>query len=216
MLIAIYTMILSFIVQHEAFFSSPLLFTTDIFFWQIERLYLIYMIWLLLGSFVVFVFYQGWVGYTQGSGAPYIVTPPDVVERIVDIADVGSNDVVYDLGSGDGRVVIAAAMKGAKAIGIETDLLRVIYSRLWIKLLRLDNKAKVIHGDIYKTKVTGATVVTCYLLPETHRKLEKKFKGELGKGTKIVAVAFELPGLKPEKVDPRGVIYGPLYLYCIS
>lgn len=171
------------------------------------------MPWFLIGVVIILGFYHWWREYTSKSGAPFVETPPAVVQRIVNMAQIDSKDVVFDLGSGDGRILIASAMKGAKAIGVEKDKLRVLYSKLWIKLLRFDNQIKIIQKDLFKTDLSKATVVCCYLLPETHKKLEKKFKKELKKGTKIVAVAFKLPSMKPEKVDPCGVVYGPLYLY---
>ncbi len=140
---------------------------------------------------------------------------PGVVERVMRIARVGKGDVFYDLGSGDGRLVIAAALKGAKAYGVETDNLRVLYSRLWIKILRLEKKAKIIHDNIFKTKISNATVVCIYLLPETNKKLKKVLKKKLKKGTKVVSVGFRIAGWKPKLIDPRGTIYGPIRLYVI-
>jgi predicted RNA methylase len=125
------------------------------------------------------------------------------------------SDVFYDLGSGDGRLVIAAAMRGAHAWGIEADRLRVFYSRIWISALRLSKKAKIINGNLFKTNISDATVVCAYLLPETHEKLKRKLKSELKKGTRVVAVAFEFKGWKIEKFDQRGTIYGPIMLYKI-
>ena len=137
----------------------------------------------------------------------------DVCERITKMADVGEGDVFYDLGSGDGRVVIAAAMKGAKAYGVEMDKLRVWYSRAWIKLLRLDKQAEIIHGDIFETDLSKATVVCTYLLQETNDKLQGKLERELKPGTRVISVAFEYKGWKPTKTDLRGTIYGPIMLY---
>lgn len=162
-----------------------------------------------------FIFYRWWRLHTQDAGAPYEGMDPGVVSRVMSIAHVGPKDVFYDLGSGDGRLVIAAAMLGAKAYGVEIDRLRALYSKLWLKVLRLDKRAKIIHGDVFKAKVSDATVVCTYLLPETHDKLKKKLKKELKKGTKIVAVGFEYKGWKSEKFHPKGGHYGPIYLYKI-
>jgi predicted RNA methylase len=167
----------------------------------------------LIIAVVGFLFYSQWTRYTSPYGAPYVPMEPDVVERIVKMAEVGKKDNFYDLGSGDGRVVIAAAMKGAKATGIETDWLRVLYSRFWIRLLRLEKRAKIIHGDIFKADLSNATVVSTYLLQETNDKLQKKLEKELKKGTRVVSAAFVYEGWKLLKTDLRGVVYGPLYLY---
>lgn len=162
-----------------------------------------------------FIFYVWWKLHTTDAGAPYEGMSPDVVARVMGMAEVGKKDVFYDLGSGDGRVVIAAALRGAKAFGVEIDRLRVLYSRLWLKILRLDKRAKIIHKDVFKSKISDATVVCTYLLPETHEKLKKKLKKELKKGTKVVAVGFRYKDWKHKKIDPRGGNYGPIYLYKI-
>jgi len=148
----------------------------------------------------------------HGKDAPFVPMDTDVVERVMQIADVKKGDVFYDLGSGDGRLVIAAALHGAIATGIEIEPFKVFYSRLWIKFLRLKN-AKIVKGDVFLQDLSDATVINLYLLPETHEKLKEKFKKELKKGTKIVAVGFRIEGWKHELVDPRGTIYGPIYLY---
>lgn len=169
---------------------------------------------LVIGALVFgFFFYLWWKLHTTDDGAPYEGMSPDVVSRAMKMSGTGRGDVFYDLGSGDGRVVIAAALRGANAYGVEIDRLRVLYSRLWLKLLGLDKKAKIIRGDIFKTKISKATVVCTYLLPETHSKLKKKLKKELKKGTKVVAVGFEYKGWEHQKIDTRGGNYGPILLY---
>lgn len=162
-----------------------------------------------------YLFYYEWASYTTKAGAPYVPLEPDVVERIINLGEVTEKDVFYDLGSGDGRVVIAAAMKGAKAIGVETDLFRVLYSRFWIRIFRLEKRATIIHGDIFNQNYENATIVCTYLLQETNDKLKEKLEKELKKGTRIVSAAFKYEGWELIKVEPRGPIYGPLYLYKI-
>ena len=171
----------------------------------------IFLVILTIGYFL----YKQWNRYTWNSGAPWEGMPPDVVARVVEFAGVGKKDVFYELGSGDGRVVIAAAMNGAKAYGVEIDLLRAVYSRFWVWLMRLNKKASIIHKNLFDVNLSKATVICCYLLPETHEKLKKKFKKELKKGTKVVAVGFEIEGWKPVAIEPRGPVYGPIFLYKI-
>jgi predicted RNA methylase len=159
-----------------------------------------------------------WLPYIQRTtkhGAPFIPMEPEVVERVMKLAEVKKGDVFYDLGSGDGRLVIAAALHGAKAYGVEIDLPRVIYSRIWIFLLRLHQQAKIIHKDMFKVSLKKADVVSLYLLEETNEKLKRKLEKELKKGTRVVATGFIVPGWKPEKSNSRGTIYGPIYLYKI-
>lgn len=161
------------------------------------------------------VFWGPRVMRTTKDGAPFVPMEPEVVERVMKLAKVGKGDVFYELGSGDGRLVIAAAMRGAEAYGVEIDRLRVWYSRVWIFLLRLKN-AKIIHGDIFKTDLSKATVVCLYLLQETNERLQEKLERELKNGTRVVSVAFTFPDWEPVKVEPRGAIFGPISLYSVD
>lgn len=157
-----------------------------------------------------------WKMYTSSYGAPYVPLPATVIDTIIFIAKVSEHDVFYDLGSGDGRLVIAAAMKGAKSVGVESDWLRVMYSRLWIKLLNLEDRARIIHSDIFKVSLSEPTIIHTYLLQETNDKLQHKLETETTKGTKIISSAFtfsESEKIKFIATDPRGPIHGPLYLY---
>lgn len=167
--------------------------------------------------FIIFIILAlSWLPYilsTGKHGAPYVGMEPEVVQRVMEIAEVGPNDVFYELGSGDGRLVTAAALRGAKAVGIEIDKLRVFYSRLWLKILRLTSHAQIWQQNIFDTNLSPATVICTYLLPETNAKLEEKLKRELKKGSRVVVVSFPFPNWQPEKVDPRGTIYGPIYFY---
>lgn len=169
--------------------------------------------------FIIFIglilYWEPYIMKTTKHGAPFVGMDPDVVPRVMTIAEVKKGDKFYELGSGDGRLVITAAMRGANAVGVEIDSIRVWYSRLWIKLLRLSSHAKILHQNIFDVDLSDADVVCLYLLPETNEKILSKLKKELRPGTRVVSVAFTFPGWKPEKVDPRGTIYGPIYLYII-
>ena len=149
----------------------------------------------------------------SGSDAPFVPTDADVVKRVMDLAEVGEKDVFVDLGSGDGRMVVAAAMRGARAVGVESNWFKVLYSRLVIKILGLTDLAKIISTNIFDHDLSGATVVNLYLLQETNDKIQTKLENELKKGTKVVSVAFEFKNWKPIRVEKKGVIYGPLRLY---
>lgn len=153
---------------------------------------------------------------TTEVGAPFVPLEPDVVERIMKMADVKKGDIFYDLGSGDGRNVIAAAQRGAKAYGIEFDPFRVWYSRFCIFLFGLSGRAKIIRSDFFKIDLSKADVVTAYLLQETNDKLFPKLEKELKDGARVVGAAFNFPKWKPVKIDQRGPIYGPLYLYHVK
>lgn len=161
------------------------------------------------------VFWVPYVSRTTKFGAPFVPLEPEVIEEVMKLAEIKKDDIFYDLGSGDGRVVIAAALRGAKEVyGIEIDTLRVFYSRLWLKLLRLKN-AKIIKADFRKVDLSRATVVNMFLLQSTNEELKSKLQKELKKGTRVISEAFTLPGWKLVKVSPNGPIYGPIYLYAV-
>jgi 16S rRNA A1518/A1519 N6-dimethyltransferase RsmA/KsgA/DIM1 with predicted DNA glycosylase/AP lyase activity len=170
----------------------------------------------IIGLLILLLLALLWFPYVQRTtkaGAPFVAMEPDVVERVMKLAEVKKGDVFYDLGSGDGRLVIAAALHGAQAYGVEIDWTKVIYSRIWIYILRLHKQAKIIHKNFFDINLKEADVVSLYLLQETNQKLKEKLKKELKPGTRIVSTAFTFEGWKPEKIDSRGTIYGPIYFY---
>ncbi|MBI2405934.1 SAM-dependent methyltransferase [Candidatus Microgenomates bacterium] len=145
-------------------------------------------------------------------GAPFVPMEREVVSRVMKLAEVGPGKTFYDLGSGDGRLVIAAALRGARAIGVEIDGIRVLYSRFWLKILGL-HSAKIVKGNLFEQDLQDADIVSLYLLEGTNEKLKPKLEKELKPGALVVATGFKIPGWKPIKVDPRGPVYGPIYLY---
>lgn len=160
---------------------------------------------------------QGLAGATLIRQVPYVPTPQDIVDKMLELAKVTSDDVVYDLGSGDGRIVITAAQKyGAHAVGVEInpDLYRESSSR--IKELGLDDRAHIICEDMFDVSVHRATVVTLYLLTSFNEKLRPKLESQLRPGARIVCHDFHVPGWDPEKVvdvvSKNGIPH-KLYLY---
>jgi predicted RNA methylase len=151
--------------------------------------------------------------HTSHLGAPFVPLEPDVVSRIMNLVKIKKGDIYYDLGSGDGRMVIAAALLGAKAYGVEIDPWRVWYSRFCIFIFGLSGRAKIIQQDIFNVNLSSANVVTTYLLQETNDKIFSKLAKELKPGTRVLSSAFNFPKWKPVKIHPNGPIYGPLYLY---
>jgi SAM-dependent methyltransferase len=129
----------------------------------------------------------------------FITTPHDIVEAMLDLAEVNKNDVVYDLGSGDGRVLMAAARsRGARAVGIELEPELVDGSRVAIEAAGLSDKIKVIRGDIFKVNIQDATVVTMYLKPMINVRLRSQLD-TLHPGTRIVSHQWSMKGAKPRK-----------------
>ncbi|MCL6435119.1 MAG: class I SAM-dependent methyltransferase [Leptolyngbyaceae cyanobacterium HOT.MB2.61] len=132
---------------------------------------------------------------------PYVPTPPAVVNEMLRIANVNSNNVLYDLGSGDGRIVITAAQKyGTHGIGIDIDPQRIQEANQNAQQAGVSDRVEFRQQDLFQTNLSDATVVTLYLLPEVNLKLRLKLLRELKPGTRIVSHAFDMGEWKPEKV----------------
>jgi protein-L-isoaspartate O-methyltransferase len=129
---------------------------------------------------------------------PFVTTPDDVVNAMLDLAEVTDRDTVYDLGSGDGRIVLAAAGRGARAVGIEIDPDLAEKSRARVRGQGLTERATVRRGDLFKQDLTPATVVTMYLKPLVNAQLRPQLD-QLRPGTRIVSHMFSMPGAKPAK-----------------
>jgi SAM-dependent methyltransferase len=129
---------------------------------------------------------------------PFVPTPEHVVAEMLDLAKVGPNDVVYDLGSGDGRIVIAAAKKhGARGVGIDIDPQRIREARANARAAGVAERVEFRQGDLFKTDISEATVVTLYLLTAVNRQLKPKLLRELKPGTRVVSHAFDMGDWQP-------------------
>jgi outer membrane protein assembly factor BamB len=139
------------------------------------------------------------VGRDRPPDAIYIPTPHDIVDQMLNLAGVKPEDVVYDLGSGDGRIVIAAAKKyGAQSVGYEIDPRLVRLSRESVAANHLENLVRIEHEDIFTLDLSGADVITVFLYPRLMERLLSQFQ-KLKPGTRIVSHQFELPGVPPQK-----------------
>ena len=133
---------------------------------------------------------------------PFIATPGDVVERMLQLAGTQPGDLVVDLGSGDGRIVIAAAQKfGARGLGIELDEKLLEKSRHDARLAKVADRVSFVHGDVLVSDISKASVVTVYLLPSLIDRLQPRFVEELQPGTRIVSHAFAMAGWKPDRAQ---------------
>jgi protein-L-isoaspartate O-methyltransferase len=132
---------------------------------------------------------------------PFVPSPQEVVDKMIDLAGVKKGDVVYDMGSGDGRIVITAARKGARAIGFEIDGDLVKESRENIRKAGVQNLAEIRHQDILTVDFTPATVVTMYLLPDVNLKLKPNLLRQLKPGSRVVSHSFDMGDWKPDKVE---------------
>jgi precorrin-6B methylase 2 len=134
--------------------------------------------------------------------APYVPTPQDVVDRMLAFANVTSNDVLYDLGSGDGRIVITAARKyGARGVGIDIDSERIVESRRNARAAGVGSLVEFRRGDMLEADVSNATVVTLYLVSSSNLKLRPLLTRQLAPGARIVSHAFGMGDWTPAKVD---------------
>jgi tRNA G37 N-methylase Trm5 len=130
----------------------------------------------------------------------FVPTPQPVVDKMLEIAEVKKGDVLYDLGCGDGRIVVTAAKKyGVRATGIDIDPERIRESLENVRANGVTQLATIRHGDIFETDLTQASVVTLYLLPELNVRLMPRLK-QLKPGTRIVSHDFDMRGAKPKKV----------------
>lgn len=133
--------------------------------------------------------------------APYYPTPYTIVEKMLKLGGLKPGEKMFDLGSGDGRLVIMAARKfGADSTGVEMDADLCKQSAAKIKGLGL-KKARIIHGDIMTQDYSSADLLTVYLLPNSNDKLRPKLEKELKKGARVVAHDFEFSGWTPEKTE---------------
>ena len=132
---------------------------------------------------------------------PYVPTPEEVVDEMLRLANVQKTDKLYDLGSGDGRIVVTAAKRfGTRGVGVDLDPERVREANENARKAGVSNLVEFRQQDLFQTNLQDATVVTLYLLPEINLRLRPKLLRELKPGTRIVSHAFDMGDWKPEKV----------------
>lgn len=129
---------------------------------------------------------------------PYVATPYPVVRAMLDLAGVGPGDRLIDLGSGDGRIVIEAAKRGASGLGVEIDPGLVARAQGYARGEGVEHLARFRRQDLFQTPLAEASVVTLYLLPEVNRRLVPRLLTEARPGTRIVAHAFDLGDWRPD------------------
>lgn len=132
----------------------------------------------------------------------YVPTSELTVLAMLEMAGVDSSDIVYDLGSGDGRIVITAAQKfGAKGVGIDIDPKRIKEANENAKAAKVTDKVEFIQGDLFQSDFSEASVVTLYLLSSLNERLRPILMKQLKPGTKIVSHAFKMGDWEPEKTE---------------
>jgi predicted RNA methylase len=152
--------------------------------------------------------------------APFVPTPEDVVQRMLEVADVRPHDVVYDLGCGDGRITIAAVERfAARAVCVELDAALFRQTSARITELGLNRSIEMVHANLLDVDLSPATVVTLYLLEESNVKIRPHLERALRRGTRVVSHDFAIPGWKPASTETmrsehriRGRVHR-IYLY---
>lgn len=164
--------------------------------------------WLIIVLSILLIIFGLSISWTNYRGAPWFPTPMSLVHKMLSLAEVGAEDLVYDLGCGDGRLIVTAARRyGARAVGIEIDPLRYLWCQLLITVLRLRGRVRIIYGDFFSKDLGDADVVTCYLLSNTNKKLQGKLKKELHPRTRVVSHYFTFPALNLVSQDEQDKLY---------
>jgi hypothetical protein len=159
---------------------------------------------------------QPYVGQ-PGKDVVWVPTPPTLVDRMLELAKVGPKDYVIDLGSGDGRNVIAAAKLGARALGVEYDSNLVHLSRKYAAEAGVADRARFIEGDMFEVDISKATVLALFLLPDNLARLKPKFE-RLRPGTRIVTNGYQIAGWEAAETAVAGGDCAPwcnAYLYIV-
>ena len=146
----------------------------------------------------------------------FVPTRPAVAEAMLDMAKVTAADVVYDLGCGDGQIVLAAAKRGARVVGVDIDPVRVKEARANVEKAGVANRATIVQGDIFDPaiKISEASVVTLYLLTWINEKLKPRLFSELRPGTRVVSNTFRMGSDWPPEQE-RTVEDYPIFLWTI-
>jgi len=138
----------------------------------------------------------------ERSLAPYVVSPQHIVELMLEMANVKPNELVYDLGSGDGRVLITAAQRyRAKGVGIEIEEKLARSSEERIAAMSLQDRIRIINADLRDVDLSPADVVTMYLMTDANEMLKPKLEQTLRPGTRVVSHEYKVPGWKPNREE---------------
>jgi len=158
---------------------------------------------------ILFIFLLTFI-YAGLRGAPWVPTKKHDVERFLKLANIQKNEVVYDIGCGNGRMVIAAQTRGALATGFEVSLFP--YLLAWINKLIKRSKVKIKYRDLWRVNLSNADTIYFFLMPERIEKLKTKFEKELKPGTKVISYVWPIKGWEAEIID-ECEDYPKMYLY---
>ena len=157
--------------------------------------------------FTEFLIAEG-IEFNEELSVPFVPTDEVVVETMLDLARVGRNDLLYDLGSGDGRIVVAAAMgREARAIGIDMDPPRLEEAREFAASVGVEDRVEFLEEDFLTADFSRASVITMYLLPSINLLLRPRLLNELRPGTRIISHSFDMGDWKPDEKLHAGGVY---------
>lgn len=132
---------------------------------------------------------------------PFVPTPHALVQKMLDLAQVGASDYLIDLGCGDGRIAVAAAQRGARALGVDLDPLRIQEAAAAARIAEVEARVNFRRQDLFRTPIYEASVISLYLLPEVNLRLRPRLLTELRPGSRIVSHAFDMGDWRPEAED---------------
>lgn len=140
--------------------------------------------------------------FREDSLAPFVPSPQAVVERMLELAEIKAGETVYDLGCGDGRILITAARKyKARGVGIELSPELVQQAQRRVRELGLENQIRIVEGNLLDADLHGADVVTLYLLTSSNEQLKPKLEASLRRGARVVSHDFVIPGWQPARIE---------------
>jgi len=163
------------------------------------------IIFILVAVLLVMLISISWTTY---KGSPWVPTSFKMVHKMLNLAEIQPDEVVYDLGCGDGRIgVIAARKYQARVVGVELNPILWLWCQIVITLFGLRSQVKIILGNFYNQDLSDADVVVCYLLPKTNKLLENKLMSELRSGTRVVSNTFLFYQVRLAKRDGKALLY---------
>ena len=176
-----------------------------LFITQILLLFLLFFVYLLVGFFLVFEVYVLFIAHRKGG--PFVPSSRKRITTMLALANLTPDDVVTDLGSGHGPIVVRAAERGVRATGVEINPFLVLYSRWLLKRKQLSDRTSIIRGDLKNYSLSETTVLFLYLMPKTIDNLLPKIEKEMQKGSRIISNTFPITGWTPEKTENNVYMY---------
>lgn len=165
---------------------------------------------------VIILFIFGTAAYAGLLASPWLPVRKRDIERILRLAEIKDDDLIYDLGSGDGRVIAAIANNtNANLVGYEISLLPYIFSKIKIFFLGLSKRVEIRFADFLKRDLSQATIIFCFLTPMAMKKLGPKFKKELKPSTKVISYTFSIPDWPVYKIDKPDKKSIPIFYYIV-